>query len=87
LNNFRIEREKILPFEATSRSYRVKTAGAKIKEPKVFLFKKRQEKFSGYYKMNCYLRVCNDVNGLTEEAGFPYNVNKWKLYKNAYEHE
>jgi len=32
LNNFRIKRENILPFEAASLSYRVKMAAANIKE-------------------------------------------------------
>jgi len=72
--------------KATSRICMVKTAAAKIKETKVFLFRKNQEKFSRYYRMHYYLRVCNNVNGLMEEAGFPHDVNEWKLYKNAYGH-
>ena len=83
---FELKGKKSCLSEATSRIYRVKTAAAKIKETKVFLFRKKQEKFSRYYRMPYYLRVCNNINGLMEEAGFPHDVNEWKLYKNAYGH-
>jgi len=82
LNNFRIKRENILPFEAESVSYRFKRAAAKIKE-KIFLLRKKQEKFSRYYRMQYYFCVCSDVKGLREESGFPHDVNEWKLYTNA----
>jgi hypothetical protein len=53
------------------------------KETRKFLFRKRREKFSKYYRIQDSLCIYSDVNGLVEELGFPHNSEEWRLFIDA----
>jgi len=53
------------------------------KETRQSIFRKGDEKFSGYYRMQVFLCGCSDVNSLKEEIGFPQDPKKWRLLIDA----
>jgi hypothetical protein len=55
------------------------------KETRQSIFRKRDEKFSGYYRMQVSLCGCSDVNSLKEETGFPQDPKEWRLLTDAQE--
>lgn len=55
------------------------------KETRQSIFRKRDEKFSGYYRMQVSLCGCSDVNSLKEETGFPQDPKELRLLTDAQE--